>query len=208
VEIRGAAERAAALIRQLLSFSRRHPPVLVRLDLNALLAGLTPALRRLLRPGIEVSSTLRPGVGEVQADPAHLGEAVLALAENARDAMPQGGQLIIETSIVNLGPEQERWGGPGPGPAVLLTVSDTGHGMDEATRARLFEPFFTTKEVGQGTGLGLAAAYGTVREAGGQIEVDSEPGKGTTFRIYLPRVGEVAGEGQAKPPAAEGAEGA
>jgi two-component system, cell cycle sensor histidine kinase and response regulator CckA len=187
--IKGAAGRAAALVRQLLTFSRRPPAVLVLLDLNSILSSLAPALRRLLGPDIELTCPLEPGLAEVRADPGQLGWLLLALAENARDAMPHGGRLSIRTSNVN--PDQEPAQGQGglrPGhPGVLLAVSDTGHGMDEATRARLFEPFFTTKEVGEGTGLGLATVHWIVWQSGGHIEVQSEPGKGATFKIYLPR---------------------
>jgi signal transduction histidine kinase len=182
--IKGAGERAAALIRQLLTFSRRPLVVPVLLDLNSILSGLAPALRRLLGPDIDLTCLLEPRPAEVRADPGQIGWLLLALAENARGAMPHGGRLRIQTSIVN--PDQEP--APGPGrPWVLLAVSDTGHGMDEATRARLFEPFFTTKEVGARHGLGLATVYWVVRHSGGHIEVQSEPGKGATFTIRLPR---------------------
>jgi two-component system cell cycle sensor histidine kinase/response regulator CckA len=191
--IKGAGERAAALIRQLLTFSRRPPAEPVLLDLNSILSSLAPALRRLLGPDIELTCALESGLAEVTADPGQIGWLLLALAENARDAMPHGGRLSIRTSNVN--PDQEPAQGQGglrPGrPWVLLAVSDTGHGMDEATRARLFEPFFTTKKVGEGTGLGLATVYWIVRQSSGHIEVQSERGKGATFTIYLPR-GEVA----------------
>jgi signal transduction histidine kinase len=187
--IQGAGERAAALVRQLLTFGRRPPAVQVLLDLNSILSSLTLALQRLLGPGIELTCTLESGLAMVRADPGQIGWLLLALVENARDAMPDGGRLSIRTSNVN--PDQEPARGPGalrPGrPGVLLAVSDTGQGMDETTRARVFEPFFTTKEVGDRHGLGLAAVYWIVRQSGGYIEVQSEPGKGATFTIYLPR---------------------
>jgi signal transduction histidine kinase len=171
--IQGAGERAATLVRQLLAFSRRPPAVPVLLDLNSILTGLAPALRRLLGPDIELTCALEAVPAEVRADPGQVGWLLLALVENARDAMPHGGRLGIRTGTVS--PDRE----PAPcGPWLLLAVSDTGHGMDEATRARLFEPFFTTKEAGGRSGLGLALAYEIVRQGGGHIEVQSEPGKG------------------------------
>jgi signal transduction histidine kinase len=187
--IKAAGERAAALIRQLLTFSHRLPAVPVLLDLNSILSSLAPALRRLLGPDIELTCALESGLAEVRFDPGQLGWLLLALAENARDAMPHGGRLRIQTS--NASADQEPAQGQGGlrsgRPWVLLTVSDSGHGMDAATRARLFEPFFTTKEVGPRHGLGLATVYWIVRQSGGHIEGQSELGQGATFTIYLPR---------------------
>src|SRR5262249_52436268 len=157
---KGAGERAAALTRQLLTFSRRPPAVPVLLDLNSTLSSLAPALRHLLGPATELTCALEPELGGVRADPGQVGGLLLALAENARDATPQGGRLSIQTSTGAPGQGQARGRGrPPPGPWVLLEVSDTGHGMDEATRARLFEPFFTTREGPERAGLGLATAY-------------------------------------------------
>jgi two-component system, cell cycle sensor histidine kinase and response regulator CckA len=197
VAIKGAGERAAALTQQLLTFSRQPPAVPVLLDLNSILSSLAPVLRRLLGPHIELTCALGSGLGEVRADPGQIGGLLLALAENARDAMPRGGRLGIQTSNLNFGQEQgQDQGGLPPGPWVLLAVSDTGQGMDEATRARLFEPFFTTKEVPERTGLGLATVHWIVRQSGGHIEVQSEPGKGATFKVYLPRGEGAAGKSQ------------
>jgi CheY-like chemotaxis protein len=187
-QIKRAGERAAALTGQLLAFSRRQildPRVL---DLNAIVADMEKMLRRLLGEDIELLTRLAPDLDRVRADPGQLEQVILNLAVNARDAMPQGGRLTLSTAtavpdeaLLRAHPEMHR------GAHVLLTVGDTGCGMDEATRARLFEPFFTTKEVGKGTGLGLATIYGIVKQSEGQITVESTPGQGTTFRIYLPR---------------------
>jgi signal transduction histidine kinase len=196
--IKKAGERAAALLQQVLTFSRGLPTVPVLLDLNSILSGLAPALQRLLGPGVELTCALESGLAEVRADPGQIGVLLLALVENARDAMPQGGRLSIRTSDVSpdQGPAQDR-GSPRPDrPWVLLAVSDTGQGMDEATRARLSEPFFTTKEGGEGHGLSLATLYGIVRQSGGHVEVQSEPGKGAHFKIYLPRGEGAAGQSE------------
>src|SRR5262249_3483715 len=161
-----------------------------------ILSSLAPALRRLLGPNIVLTCELESALAEVRADPGQIGWLLLALTENARDAMPRGGRLSIRTSNVNPGQEPAQGQGglrPG-GPWVLRAVSDPGHGMDEATRARLFEPFFTTKEVGAGTGLALATVYWIVRQSSGHVEVQSERGKGATFKIYLPRAEVAAGK--------------
>jgi PAS domain S-box-containing protein len=182
-EILRAADRATALTRQMSAFGQFQPVLLVEaVDLNALVAGIEAMLRIVFGEGVALVTRLAPGLGRVRVDAGQLERMIITLAMNARDAMPAGGQFTLETRNVDAaGP----WAA---GPHVLLAVSDTGCGMDEATRARIFEPFFTTKEVGKGTGLGLATVYGIVRANGGQIEVESTPGRGSTFLIYLPRL--------------------
>jgi PAS domain S-box-containing protein len=184
-EILRAGERGASLTRQLLTFGRRQRLDARVLDLNAVIAGAEPLLRRLLREDISLAMRLQPDLGAVKADAGQLEQVLLNLAVNARDAMPRGGRLTLETTNLWVGLDDPE---VPPGPYVLLKVTDTGVGMDAATRARAFEPFFTTKAVGVGTGLGLATVHGIVQQSGGYIEVDSEPGQGTTFKIYLPRV--------------------
>ena len=186
-EIQSAAERAAHLTRQLLAFSRRQPLRPRVVDLNALVLDLADMLRRLIGEDVELSLGLDPALGRVRADPGVLDQVVMNLVVNARDAMPRGGRVILETANV------ERRGAP----CVALAVRDTGIGMDAQTRARIFEPYFTTKDPGRGTGLGLSTVDGIVRQSGGQIEVESAPGKGSTFRVVLPRV---EGEIEAAPP--------
>jgi two-component system cell cycle sensor histidine kinase/response regulator CckA len=188
-EIRKAAERAAALTRQLLNFGRKQARSLQVVDLNMTLAGIKSMLQRLI--GADVELVLRPGagLGWVEADPAQIDQVLMNLAVNARDAMPEGGRLTIETANVELGEiYARRHIGARPGSYVMLAVSDTGCGMDREVQAQIFEPFFTTKEPGKGTGLGLAVIYGIVNQSGGDVEVESDLGRGTTFRIYLPRV--------------------
>jgi two-component system cell cycle sensor histidine kinase/response regulator CckA len=189
-EIAKAAERAGALTSQLLAFSRKQILRLEVVDLNDVVGEMDKLLRRLIGEHIDVVTAFGAGLGRVKADRSQLEQVIVNLAVNARDAMPNGGKLVIETA--NADPDEIRAHAPEltPGPHILLTVSDTGCGMDAATQARIFEPFFTTKGRGQGTGLGLATVYGVVKQSGGHIEVESEPGIGTTYRIYLPRVDE------------------
>jgi PAS domain S-box-containing protein len=188
-EIERAGERAAALTRQLLAFSRKQVLQPRILDLNSVVAGMDALLRRLIGEHIELQMTLDPGLGQVRADPGQIEQVVLNLAVNARDAMAEGGRLTIETKNAGFDKAKARQH-PGlePGYYAMLAISDTGQGMDAETRNHLFEPFFTTKALGRGTGLGLSTIYGIVKQSGGHIWVHSEPGQGTTFRIYLPRI--------------------
>jgi two-component system cell cycle sensor histidine kinase/response regulator CckA len=198
-EIQKAAGGAATLTRQLLAFSRQQVLEPKVIDLDEVVAGAGKMLKRLIGEDIELVTVLAPDLGMVKADPGQVEQVIMNLAVNARDAMPDGGQLTIETTNVELGQQyaQEHLPVP-PGSYVLFSVSDTGTGMDEATKARLFEPFFTTKEQGKGTGLGLATVYGIVKQSGGFIWVYSELGQGTTLKVYLPRVDEAV-TGQTAP---------
>jgi PAS domain S-box-containing protein len=185
-EVRKAGARAAALTRQLLAFGRKQVVQPRVLDLNAVLAGMRGMLGRLLGADVALRTEPAPRLPPVRADPAQLEQVILNLAVNARDAMPEGGRLTIRTAAVRFGDGAEPPGGIAPGSYVLLEVADTGAGMTEEVRSRVFEPFFTTKELGKGTGLGLATVYGIVKQSGGHIDVDSAPGRGTTFRVWLP----------------------
>ena len=191
-EILKAGERAAALTRQLLAFGRRQTLEMRVLNLNEVLEGLNKMLPRLIGEDIAVKMSLAPGLGRTRADPGQIEQVVVNLVVNARDAMPEGGTLIIKTSNAPLDETYVSQHAEAPGDYVLLAISDTGTGMSAEVKAHLFEPFFTTKGVGKGTGLGLATAYGIVKQHQGHISVHSEPGQGTTFRVYLPRVKEEA----------------
>ncbi len=185
-EVHKAGERAAALTRQLLAFSRRQVLRPRVIDLNQTVRGLEIMLRRLVGEDVEIALQTEPALPPVRADPGQIEQVLMNLAVNARDALPQGGRISIETANVS------------PGPFVMLAVADNGVGMDEKTQARIFEPFFTTKEKGRGTGLGLSMVLGIVQQSGGNIEVESAPTKGTTFRVYLPRA--ASADEKAQPP--------
>jgi two-component system cell cycle sensor histidine kinase/response regulator CckA len=185
-QVQAAAERATALTRQLLAFARRQVIAPARLDLNQLVLDLHPMLERLLGEDIELATRTETGLWPVRADASQIEQVVLNLAVNARDAMPEGGRLVVQTSNAVLERTIDRGEEIAPGRYVLLEVSDTGCGMDEPTLARAFEPFFTTKPQGRGTGLGLSTCYGIVRQSGGHVFGSSEPGRGTTFKVFLP----------------------
>ena len=190
-EIRQAADRAASLTHQLLAFSRKQTLQPRVLDLNAIVRGLEAMLRRLLTENVDLVIRTSPDIGFVKADPVQMEQVLINLVVNARDAMPRGGRLIIETAGFagqkDFAEKEQIFASP----YATLSVSDTGIGMDAVTQARIFEPFFTTKEIGKGTGLGLATVYGIIKQSNGHIEVESEPGKGSAFRISLPSVDHV-----------------
>jgi two-component system, cell cycle sensor histidine kinase and response regulator CckA len=183
-----AARRASALTRQLLAFSRKQAMQMKSLDLNSIVSELEKMLRRLIGEDVLLKTVLAPDLGKIEADSGQIEQAIMNLVVNARDAMPAGGKLTIETSNLDLTEEYARARiGVQAGPYVMLAVSDTGVGMDTNTQARIFEPFFTTKELGKGTGLGLSTVYGIVKQCGGSIGVYSEAGHGTSFKLYFPR---------------------
>ena len=193
VEIKKAADRAGNLTRQLLAFSRRQIMEMKVIDLNALLRELEKMLRRVMGEDVELVTVLDEHLGKIKMDPGQMEQVVLNLAINARDAMPSGGKFILETTNVYLDEEYARSHiGVEAGPYVMLSATDTGSGMSLQVKERLFEPFFTTKEKGKGTGLGLSTVYGIIKQSSGNIWVYSEPGHGSTFKIYLPRVDEEA----------------
>ena len=187
-EIQKAGTRAAGLTRQLLAFSRKQIIEPTRLDLNVVVADMQAMLRRLIREDVKVVLSLGPELAAVKADRGEVEQIVMNLAVNARDAMPKGGTLTIETANVELDEHYAKTHvAVKAGPYVVITVTDTGTGMTPQVQARLFEPFFTTKEPGKGTGLGMATVYGIVTRSGGSVGVDSELGRGTSFKVYFPR---------------------
>jgi len=195
-QIRRAADRAASLTQQLLAFSRKQVLQPRTLDLNEVVSDVQEMLRRVIGEDIELIARLHPLLEPVTADPGRVEQVLMNLAVNARDAMPMGGRLTMETANAEISAEQARELDLFPGKYVMLTVTDTGHGMDAATVGHIFEPFFTTKPVGKGTGLGLATAYGIVKQSGGSILVKTEVDRGTEFRIYLPATAAEVGQAQ------------
>ncbi len=193
-EIKKASDRASALTRQLLAFSRKQILQPRVLDLNLVVTDLEKMVRRLIGEDIDLLTVTSPVLGKVKADRGQIEQVLLNLIVNARDAMPKGGKLTIETRNVVHSEEYARRHAALAGPYVMLAVSDTGCGMDAAIQARVFEPFFTTKASGKGTGLGLATVYGIVKQSGGNIWIYSEAGQGSTFKVFLPRVDEAGGD--------------
>jgi PAS domain S-box-containing protein len=209
-EIVAAARRGAVLTRQLLGLGRRQVFQPRALSINTVVADVEKLLRRVIGEDIMLSTVLAPDVGMIEADPGQLEQVLLNLVVNARDAMPEGGELVVRTGNADLTAEQGERAGVSPGAYVRLTVKDTGAGMSASTLARIFEPFFTTKEAGKSTGLGLSTVWGIARQAGGGIAVDSTPGAGATFEVYFPSLvagpSSVARRGDAEVPVAGGAE--
>lgn len=203
-EILKAGKNAGSLTRQLLAFSRQQVLEPTVLDLNRIIAEIEKMLKRIIGEDIELTTNLDKSLGRIKADEGQIKQILLNLAVNARDAMPQGGKLVIETKTVDIDAQStRRFSYPvKQGSYVMFSVADGGMGMDQATQSRIFEPFFTTKEKGKGTGLGLATVYGIVKQSGGYIDLSSEPGKGACFKVYLPKV---EGEMTAKTPQAEAA---
>ena len=193
---RDGAARAAALTQRLLAFARRQQLQPEVIDVNRMVAGMTELLARTLGEQVRIETALAEGLGRTRADPSQLENVVLNLSVNARDAMPEGGRLRIETASVEVDEAASRDHGIPPGPFVRLAVGDTGSGMDPEVASRAFDPFFTTKAVGKGSGLGLSQVFGFVRQSGGYVEIESEPGRGTTVNVYLPQY-----EGEEAPPA-------
>lgn len=200
-EIRRAGERAAALTRQLLAFSRQQVMQPRVLDLNEVVGTMENLLRRLIGADVQLRARLATDLWPVRADATQLEQVLMNLVVNARDAMPEGGTVTIETANTTLTAGSGETFTVAPGPYVLLSVSDTGVGMTPEIKGRAFEPFFTTKELGQGTGLGLSTVYGIVKQSGGYIWMDSEPGSGTRVRIYLPRERQIASREERRPAA-------
>ena len=201
MEIRRAADRGALLTRQLLAFGHRPASAPEALDLNTVVRGLESLLQRLVGADVQLETVLAPSIGLIRADPGHIEQVIINLVLNARDALAHGGTLTIETSERHVAPAARGPAGR-PGLYVVLAVTDNGSGMDEETQAHLFEPFFTTKEAAQGTGLGLAIVHGIVKSSGGQIRLSSEPGAGTSVRLFFPRLDD-AGAALLAPPAVE-----
>jgi CheY-like chemotaxis protein len=187
-EINQAANRAATLTRQLLAYGRKQFLQPEFIELNRLIAGMDSVFRLLMGPDVDIRIVPAPGLHAVKADAGQIEQVIMNIAINARDAMPTGGKLTLETANVSFDQESvDRYPELKAGDYVMLAITDSGTGMSEEVKARLFEPFFTTKGVGQGTGLGLSTCYGIIKQSGGHISVYSEPGRGTSFKIYLPQ---------------------